>query len=86
MPRERNETASIIARKMNSDGKYHFGATTVPAPHLGQLYQITAEGDGELPDVAPNPATVEEYELWLDSLRSRGFDVSITPINEPTQD
>ena len=76
--------AKILARLMQ-DGKYHYGASTVVAPHLGPLFAIIAEGLGDLPAAPNNPATTEKHALWLQSLRSNGFTVEVVSIEEPAE-
>ena len=56
--------------------------SALPAPHLGPLFGIVVEGDGKLPQAAPNPATPEEHEAWLSKLRENGFKVEVQTINE----
>jgi hypothetical protein len=73
----------VLARRMHSDGLYHYGASTLPAPHLGPLFGITAIGDGTLPEFPPQPATEEQHEKWLKALREKGFKVTVVPIQEP---
>jgi len=75
--------ASIIARLEHVDGKYHYGLSTTPAPHLGPLYQITVSGIGDLPVGPRRPQTPEEHKQWIQTLESRGFDVIVVPIEEP---
>jgi len=75
--------AKILARLMHDDGKYHYGASTVAAPHLGPLFGIIAEGSGNLPQAPNNPATPEEHEQWLQSLRANGYSVEVVSIAEP---
>lgn len=75
--------ASIIARLMHADGKYHYGQSTVAAPELGPLFEIIAEGSGDLPSSPNNPATPVEHERWLQSLRANGFTVEVVSIEEP---
>lgn len=71
----------IIARLY--DGKYHYGATAQPAPHLGPLISITATGTGTLPPAPTNPATTVEHEQWIKSLERNGFVVEVEAIDEP---
>lgn len=52
----------IIARLNYADGKYHYGTSTTPAPHLGPLFAITATGNGILPAGPTNPATKGEHD------------------------
>lgn len=78
--------ASIVARLKNEDGKYHYGASAIPAPHLGPLFAITATGDGALPEGPPSPATAVEHENWLATLKANGFAVSVVPIDEPVEE
>lgn len=75
--------AAIVARHMHSDGKYHYGASVVSAPHLGPLYRIITTGDGEIPAAAPNPATPEEHDQWIQSWRDNGFTVQVVSVEEP---
>jgi hypothetical protein len=75
--------ATIIARRKHEDGRYYYGSSTVAAPQLGPLFGIRAEGSGDLPEGPNNPATAEEHERWLQSLRSNGFSVEVFPIEEP---
>ena len=70
---------------MHEDGKYHYGASTVAAPHLGPLFGIIAEGSGALPDFPSKPATPEEHEEWLQALRANGYTVQVVSIAEPTE-
>lgn len=72
----------VIARLMHADGKYHFGASTTPAHHLGPLFGIMVEGEGNPPPLPSNPATPAEYSQWKDELRNLGFTVSELPIDE----
>ena len=75
--------AKILTRLMHDDGKYHYGASTISAPHLGPLFVINAEGSGDLPEAPNNPATPEEHERWLQSLRANGYTVEAVSIAEP---
>ena len=73
----------IIARLQHDDGKYHYGASTTPAPQLGPLFGITATGNGTLAKAPPNPATEAEHKSWLVSHKENGFDVNVIQIEEP---
>jgi hypothetical protein len=75
--------ATIVARRMHADGKYHYGSSTAAAPQLGPLFEIRAQGSGDLPSAPNNPATPEEHEQWLQALRVNGFSVEVFPIEEP---
>jgi len=77
---------AILARRMNAEGKYYYGTTGPFAPELGLLISIDLQGDGQYPPGPPNPATQEEHDQWLGSLRQRGFKVTETPHpgDEPT--
>ena len=73
---------TVMARLMQEDGKYHYGVWTLPAPHLGRLFGISATGDAELPTFPPNPATEAEYQQWLAELKRRGLCVNVVTLDE----
>jgi len=72
----------LIARFHDDDGLYHYGMSTAPAPHLGTLFSIAATGCDSLPEAPNNPATKDQHEAWLASLRHKGCTVVVTPISE----
>jgi hypothetical protein len=69
---------------MHADGKFHYGASTLPAPQAGPLFEIAAHGAGKsLPKGPNNPAEPEEHQRWLASLQRNGFDVRVVLVDEP---
>jgi hypothetical protein len=76
----------LIARKMNSDGKYRYGLSTTAAPEMGPLYGITVNGGAIIPPPGARAgagASQAEHDAWIGDLKASGAQVDVVPIPEP---
>lgn len=76
-------TKRIFARLLKSDGNYHYGLWTQPAPLAGPLFEISISGEGALPASPHRIATPTGHEEWLTAMKSAGFSVKVTEVMEP---